>query len=93
MAQKLASAALTYPNLKMPAFTLNKDSLAAIRVRLGIKDYNSAIKILSTLNPYGRSIPAFHHSENKRIDEYIELKQIGNIDTIKESFFKCIKNA
>lgn len=80
------------PNINTKAFSQHHDSLETIRDRIGVDSFNSAIKISSIRNPYDRTISAFHHLGKQNLAAYIELKKEGNIDAIKDSFSKFMKD-
>ena len=81
----------TDPNINTKAFSQNHDSLEKIRDRIGSESFNSAIKISSIRNPYDRTISAFHHLGKQELAACVELKKAGNIDAIKDSFSKFLK--
>ena len=78
------------PNFNTGRFSINHASLEEIRNLIGSENFDSAIKISSIRNPYDRVISAFHYFGNQKLSAFIELKQNGNINAIKDAFAEYV---
>ena len=82
----------TDPNFDTPAFSRNHQSLKETSKMLGDNIFNSAYKISSIRNPYDRLISAFHHLGKQNLENYIKMKEDGEVSEIKKEFMNFLLN-
>ena len=81
------------PNFNTSAFSLNHQSLKETKNMIGADNFEESFKISSIRNPYDRTISSFHFFSKQKIPEFIDLKQNGRTDEIKNRFTSYLKNA